>query len=45
MIHNIPQPVLEHQLTTRIADDPNISLHKGFSIHDVDQVYISSPTP
>ncbi|KAJ5593966.1 uncharacterized protein N7459_000174 [Penicillium hispanicum] len=37
MIHNIPQPVLEQELTARIAEDPNITLHKGFSIHDVDQ--------
>ncbi|KAJ5086585.1 Monooxygenase FAD-binding [Penicillium alfredii] len=37
MIHNIPQPVLEQELTSRIAEDPNITLHKGFSIHAVDQ--------
>lgn len=39
MIHNIPQPVLEQELTNRIAEDPNIALYKGFSIHAVDQVY------
>ena len=38
MIHNIPQPVLEQELTNRIVDDPNIALYKGYSIHAVDQV-------
>ena len=39
MIHNIPQPVLEHELTNRIAEDPNIALYTGFSIHAVHQVH------
>jgi 2-polyprenyl-6-methoxyphenol hydroxylase-like FAD-dependent oxidoreductase len=38
MIHNIPQPVLEHHLSVLIAEDPNITLVKGFSIHAVKQV-------
>lgn len=38
MIHNIPQPVLEQELTEHINNDPNITLKKGFSIHAVDQV-------
>ena len=38
MIHNIPQPVLEQELTNQIGKDPNITLVKGFSIHAVDQV-------
>lgn len=38
MIHNIPQPVLEQELTEHINNDPNITLRKGFSIHAVDQV-------
>ncbi len=42
MIHNIPQPVLEEELTKLIAQDPNITLMKGWSIHAVSQV---SPTP
>ncbi|KAJ5361743.1 hypothetical protein N7541_002587 [Penicillium brevicompactum] len=37
MIHNIPQPVLEQELTNQISKDPNITLVKGFSIHAVDQ--------
>ncbi|CAG8137504.1 unnamed protein product [Penicillium olsonii] len=37
MIHNIPQPVLEQELTNHISKDPNILLVKGFSIHAVDQ--------
>ena len=38
MIHNIPQPALEQEFADRIADDPNITLRKGFSIHAVKQV-------
>jgi 2-polyprenyl-6-methoxyphenol hydroxylase-like FAD-dependent oxidoreductase len=38
MIHNIPQPVLEQELTNYIDNDPNITLLKGFSIHAVKQV-------
>ena len=38
MIHNIPQPVLEQELTNYIEKDPNITLIKGFSIHAVEQV-------
>ncbi|RMJ23968.1 FAD binding domain-containing protein [Aspergillus sp. HF37] len=37
MIHNIPQPALEQELADIIAQDPNISLRKGFSIHAVEQ--------
>ncbi|KAJ5162604.1 Monooxygenase FAD-binding [Penicillium coprophilum] len=37
MIHNIPQPVLEQELSNSIAKDPNITLVKGFSIHAVEQ--------
>lgn len=39
MIHNIPQPVLEEELTKLIAQDPNITLMKGWSIHAVSQVF------
>ena len=42
MIHNIPQPVLEQELTNHISKDPNILLVKGFSIHAVDQVSTAS---
>lgn len=38
MIHNIPQPALEQELSNFIAKDPNIILIKGFSIHAVEQV-------
>lgn len=38
MIHNIPQPALEQELADLIAQDPNITLRKGFSIHAVEQV-------
>jgi 2-polyprenyl-6-methoxyphenol hydroxylase-like FAD-dependent oxidoreductase len=38
MIHNIPQPALEQELTNFIEQDPNITLLKGFSIHGVEQV-------
>ena len=38
MIHNIPQPVLEEELTKLIAQDPNITLMKGWIIHAVSQV-------
>lgn len=38
MIHNIPQPELEQELSNFIAKDPNITLIKGFSIHAVEQV-------
>ncbi|OQD92693.1 hypothetical protein PENSOL_c038G09024 [Penicillium solitum] len=37
MIHNIPQPALEQELSNFIAKDPNITLIKGFSIHAVEQ--------
>ncbi|KAL4745610.1 hypothetical protein BDW72DRAFT_186380 [Aspergillus terricola var. indicus] len=37
MIHNIPQPVLERELTEIVAQDPNIALLKGFSIHGIEQ--------
>ncbi|CAI7596681.1 unnamed protein product [Penicillium palitans] len=37
MIHNIPQPALEQELSKFIAKDPNITLVKGFSIHAVEQ--------
>ncbi|CAG8197121.1 unnamed protein product [Penicillium nalgiovense] len=37
MIHNIPQPALEQELSNHIAKDPNITLIKGFSIHGVKQ--------
>ncbi|KAJ6001280.1 hypothetical protein N7522_006507 [Penicillium canescens] len=37
MIHNIPQPALEQELTNFIEQDPNITLMKGFSIHEVEQ--------
>ncbi|KAJ5385616.1 hypothetical protein N7517_003527 [Penicillium concentricum] len=37
MIHNIPQPALEQELSNFIAKDPNITLLKGFSIHAVEQ--------
>ncbi|CAI7607559.1 unnamed protein product [Penicillium glandicola] len=37
MIHNIPQPALEQELSNFIAKDPNITLMKGFSIHAVEQ--------
>ncbi|CAG8021597.1 unnamed protein product [Penicillium nalgiovense] len=37
MIHNIPQPALEQELSNHIAKDPNITLIKGFSIHGVNQ--------
>jgi hypothetical protein len=43
MIHNIPQPVLERELTDNVAQDPNIVLLKGFSIHGIEQVYTKSP--
>lgn len=42
MIHNIPQPVLEQELADSIAEDPNITLRKGFSIHAVKQVLLST---
>lgn len=42
MIHNIPQPVLEQELTKLIEQDPNITIMKGWSIHAVSQVF--SPT-
>lgn len=38
MIHNIPQPALEQELSKFIAKDLNITLVKGFSIHAVEQV-------
>lgn len=38
MIHNIPQPLLERELTVNVAQDPNIVLLKGFSIHGIEQV-------
>jgi 2-polyprenyl-6-methoxyphenol hydroxylase-like FAD-dependent oxidoreductase len=38
MIHNIPQPALEQELTKFIEQDPNVTLLKGFSIHGVEQV-------
>jgi 2-polyprenyl-6-methoxyphenol hydroxylase-like FAD-dependent oxidoreductase len=38
MIHNIPQPVLEQELTKFIEQDPKITLLKGFSVHGVEQV-------
>ncbi|KAJ5274560.1 hypothetical protein N7505_003105 [Penicillium chrysogenum] len=37
MIHNIPQPALEQELSNFIAKDPNVTLIKGFSIHGVEQ--------
>ncbi|KGO75027.1 Monooxygenase, FAD-binding [Penicillium italicum] len=37
MIHNIPQPVLEQELSNFIAKDPNVTLIKGFSIYAVEQ--------
>lgn len=39
MIYNIPQPVLEQELADHVAQDPNIALLKGFSIHGIEQVY------
>lgn len=38
MIHNIPQPALEQELSNFITKDPNVTLIKGFSIHAVEQV-------
>jgi hypothetical protein len=40
MIHNIPQPTLEQEFTNLIAEDANVALKKGFSIHAVHQVSI-----
>ncbi|KAJ5767388.1 uncharacterized protein N7511_005004 [Penicillium nucicola] len=37
MIHNIPQPALEQELTRFIEQDSNITLLKGFSIEGVEQ--------
>ncbi|KAK4866366.1 hypothetical protein LT330_008298 [Penicillium expansum] len=37
MIHNIPQPALEQELSNFITKDPNVTLIKGFSIHAVEQ--------
>ncbi|KAJ5995669.1 hypothetical protein N7481_002646 [Penicillium waksmanii] len=38
MIHNIPQPALEQELTNYILQDSNIALFKGFSIHGIEQI-------
>lgn len=38
MIHNIPQPALEQELSYFIANDPSTTLIKWFSIHAVEQV-------
>lgn len=40
MIHNIPQPALEQEFANFIANDPNATLVKGFSIHAIEQVSI-----
>ncbi|KAG0158527.1 hypothetical protein PDIDSM_6042 [Penicillium digitatum] len=37
MIHNIPQPALEQELSNFIAKDPNVTLIKGFRIYAVEQ--------
>lgn len=39
MIHNIPQPLLEEELSTLIMQDSNITLMKGWSIDAVSQVF------
>jgi 2-polyprenyl-6-methoxyphenol hydroxylase-like FAD-dependent oxidoreductase len=39
MIHNIPQPALEQELMKLIAEDPNVTLFRGCSIHSIEQVH------